>query len=303
MPRPDRAHVPRPRAGDDDQYVWLVTFSDLVLQLFGFVILGVVALRAARPSPPPGTLAAAVAAAVADAPAPAADLEVPAPGVPDPAAEHATSPSAIDAAEVRAAVALVDEAARRADAPVEPAVEASEPVPPAPAAGPSASARPSEPPPVTPRGARPLDAQLAALVAAHPADEGLRVTVQDATVVFTLDDGIAFTSGSADLLPGATPILGEIRRLAASLPAFTVEVAGHTDDVPIRTPAFPSNLELSLARAARVAREIAGADPALRARTVARGWGEVRPLASNADPAGRARNRRVEVRLVPSDPG
>jgi chemotaxis protein MotB len=194
----------------------------------------------------------------------------------------------------------VDEAVARGAAP-----DAS-PVPP-PASDSTDRAEPTatEPPPA----ARPrfgtgtaLDAQLAALVAAH-GDQGLRLTVQDSSVVFTLDDEIAFPSGSADLLPGATPILAEIQRLAASLPQFTVDVAGHTDDLPIRTAAFPSNLELSLARAARVAREIAGGDPALRGRTVARGWGEFRPLASNADAAGRARNRRVEIRLVPADVG
>jgi chemotaxis protein MotB len=294
MRPPDRPRAPRPRAGDDDQYGWLVTFSDLVLQLFGFVILGLVATRAVVPSASVAAFADGAAAAVAEAPTPASEPVPPEPAVPAPA---------IDAAEVRAAVALVDEAAARAEAafpptPVEPAVEAPE------AGRPEPVLPVGEPPPVPQPGARPpLDAQLAALVAAHAGDEGLRVTVQDSSVVFTLEDGIAFTSGSADLLPGATPVLGEIRRLAASLPTFTVDVAGHTDDVPIHTPAFPSNLELSLARAARVAREIAGSDPALRARTVARGWGEFRPLESNADPAGRARNRRVEIRLVPSDAG
>jgi len=261
MRRPEPRGV-RPGAVDDDQHAWLVTFSDLVLQLFGFVVLALAASRAATaPAGPPV-----------------------APAAPPPAAV------ALDAAEVRAAAAMVDAAAA---APAEPSTDAAPP------------ADGGAPPPAPPRrdATASLDAQLAALVAAHPAGDGLRATVRDSSVVFTLEDGIAFASGSAELLPGAAPLLAEIRRLAASLPDFTVEVAGHTDDVPIRTAAYPSNLELSLARAARVAREIAGADPALRARTVARGWGEFRPLTPNVDAAARARNRRVEIRLVPADAG
>jgi flagellar motor protein MotB len=63
---------------------------------------------------------------------------------------------------------------------------------------------------------------------------------------------------------------------------------------------FPSNLELSLARAAAVAQEIALGSADLRARTFARGFGEQRPIASNGDAEGRARNRRVEIRLAPA---
>jgi flagellar motor protein MotB len=62
--------------------------------------------------------------------------------------------------------------------------------------------------------------------------------------------------------------------------------------------AFHSNLELSLARAARVARELAAGDAELTGRIFASGYGAARPVASNDDLDGRARNRRVELRLV-----
>jgi chemotaxis protein MotB len=87
------------------------------------------------------------------------------------------------------------------------------------------------------------------------------------------------------------------------MPDYLVEVTGHTDDRPIHTPAFPSNLELSLARAAAVARELAAGAPDLEARIVVAGMGEHRPLVPNADDDARARNRRVEIRLRARDAG
>jgi chemotaxis protein MotB len=84
---------------------------------------------------------------------------------------------------------------------------------------------------------------------------------------------------------------------------LAVEVAGHTDDVPVHGGVFHSNLDLSLARAARVAHELAADDTRLATRIFAAGYGAQRPVASNADADGRARNRRVEIRLVPpTDP-
>jgi chemotaxis protein MotB len=122
--------------------------------------------------------------------------------------------------------------------------------------------------------------------------------VRDSELVVTLADSISFASASAELLPAARPILRQIGALAAAMPEFDLEVTGHTDDVPIHTGAYPSNLELSLARAACVVHEMTADTPEVAVRTVAAGLGEHRPLASNADETGRARNRRVEVRLV-----
>jgi chemotaxis protein MotB len=247
---PDRAWalgaVPAP--ADDDQTVWLVTFSDLVLQLFAFVLVALVLGNAHRPAPapppPPRAPEQALALPIVPAPLPAP------PPRPEPVAAPTTTPPG-DATAARRAAALegsLHELAR----------------------------------------------------AAGPAD-AVAVGVHDADVVLTLSDTITFPSGSADLLPGAVPILGAIRALVGSLPDFAVQVEGHTDDVQIHTAAFPSNLELSLARAARVARELTAGDAGLVARTAATGFGEHHPVASNADEAGRARNRRVEIRLVRRD--
>jgi chemotaxis protein MotB len=94
------------------------------------------------------------------------------------------------------------------------------------------------------------------------------------------------------------PLLAEVRSLVTASAKLHVEISGHTDDVPIRTAQFPSNLELSLARASRIAQELVGGDAALRTRISAAGYGEQRPIASNTDAEGRARNRRVEIHLT-----
>jgi chemotaxis protein MotB len=140
---------------------------------------------------------------------------------------------------------------------------------------------------------------LREFVAAEGSADAVQVAVRDSDLIVTLSDTISFPSGSAELLPAAAPILHRIGALALAMPDFDLEVAGHTDDRPIHTGGFPSNLELSLARAARVVHELAAETPELAERAVAAGYGEHRPLASNAEEAGRARNRRVEIRLLP----
>jgi type VI secretion system protein ImpK len=102
-----------------------------------------------------------------------------------------------------------------------------------------------------------------------------------------------FASGSADLEPALAPV---IRCVGDVLGRETgrVLVMGHTDDVPIRTARFPSNWELSTARAEAVERVLVEAvgDPG---RIGIRGKADTEPVASNATPEGRAQNRRVEI--------
>jgi chemotaxis protein MotB len=109
---------------------------------------------------------------------------------------------------------------------------------------------------------------------------------------------ILFDSGSAELKPQGAELLGKVAAQLARISDHTIRVEGHTDDVPIHTARFPSNWELSVARAAGVVRalEDAGLQPE---RLSAQGFGPHRPIASNADPSGRARNRRIEIVLVP----
>jgi len=126
---------------------------------------------------------------------------------------------------------------------------------------------------------------MAEAVTVDLTERGIRVTVLDS---------VAFATGSVVLGEGARDVLRDIAAMVRA-PAV-VEVEGHTDNVPISTPAYPSNWELSAARAAAVVRFLAEQPGALEPdRYIAVGYGEFRPRASNDTPRGRALNRRITV--------
>jgi chemotaxis protein MotB len=114
-------------------------------------------------------------------------------------------------------------------------------------------------------------------------------------------DRILFDSGEADLKTGGSDVLRKVAAILVQHPSLKVHVVGHTDDIPIRPAArkrFPSNWELSTARATAAVRflsEQAGVDPR---RLGAVGYGEFRPIADNATPEGRARNRRIAITIL-----
>jgi len=269
--RPDRRRglELEPAPLDDDQTGWLMTFSDLVLQLFAFLLVSVVLTGGARPSAavPPATPSPAPVVVVPEAPcAPRAEEE------PSEGAAKATENVAENVAENQP----------------EPLPSAAEP----PADG-------DRPPGAASDRLAEAGRSLEEFVAAEGRGDAVRVAVRNSDLIVTLSDTISFPSGSADLLSAASPILRRIGALALAMPDFDVEVSGHTDDRPIHSGSFPSNLELSLARAARVVHELAGGTPELAERAIAAGYGEHRPVVPNVDEAGRARNRRVEIRLLP----
>ncbi len=111
-------------------------------------------------------------------------------------------------------------------------------------------------------------------------------------VVLQLSGDLFFDSGNADLNPAAFPVLDKIaEELERS--GRNVDVIGHTDDIPISTAVYPSNWELSAARAGQAVRYLAekGVE-ASHLRAI--GQAQTAPIASNRTPAGRTENRRVE---------
>lgn len=115
-------------------------------------------------------------------------------------------------------------------------------------------------------------------------------------VTVDISSDILFSSGVAKLSPPAQNILG---RLAESLRPFPnqIRVAGHTDNRPINNPAFPSNWELSSARAASVVHLFMDRGVAPERLSVM-GFGEQRPVTANDTETGRNANRRVEVMIL-----
>ena len=107
---------------------------------------------------------------------------------------------------------------------------------------------------------------------------------------------ILFPSGAGDFAPSAEPVLDKLAEVLKPFPN-PIRVEGHTDDRPIRTSAFPSNWELSAARAASVVHQFTrqGVDP-LRLEIV--GFGEFHPRQPNDTSEGRNANRRVVVLVL-----
>ncbi|MEY2478421.1 MAG: chemotaxis protein MotB [Actinomycetota bacterium] len=112
-----------------------------------------------------------------------------------------------------------------------------------------------------------------------------------------LTDRLFFDSGSAIVNAGALPLLGRIGGVIAEEGKHPVAVEGHTDDRPIATSQYPSNWQLSGARAAAVVQRLAGSGVSGK-RTSLAGYGSQQPVAGNATPSGRAHNRRVEIVLT-----
>ncbi len=125
-------------------------------------------------------------------------------------------------------------------------------------------------------------------------DEGkAQISLVEDGIEIAVGSDFLFASGSARVEAAADAIL---RQIAASLASLEhgIRVEGHTDNVPIRTAQFPSNWELSAARAAWIVRRMAesGVRPE---RLTMQGFGEYRPAVSNATPEGRRTNRRVAI--------
>lgn len=139
--------------------------------------------------------------------------------------------------------------------------------------------------------ARDLNQALAPLMA-----QG-KVRVSEGAFGLTVDISASalFAPGEARLDLGAVRALGTVGRVLAAAD-FPVVVEGHTDNIPISTPLFPSNWELSAARAASVVRLFidTGMDPR---RLTATGHADQRPVADNATGEGRQSNRRVAITI------
>jgi chemotaxis protein MotB len=112
-----------------------------------------------------------------------------------------------------------------------------------------------------------------------------------------LTDKLFFDSGSARINAAALPTLEKIGAIIAAERKHPVQVEGHTDDRPIATSQFPSNWQLSGARAGAVVQQLAAAGVSA-ARLSLGGYAAEHPVASNATPAGRGSNRRVEIVLT-----
>ncbi|MDX1451885.1 MAG: flagellar motor protein MotD [Oleiphilaceae bacterium] len=129
-------------------------------------------------------------------------------------------------------------------------------------------------------------------------EDKVSVDVQEDWIEVSLDDTVVFQSGGVEPVDEAFPIIEKIAGIMRNHDnAMLVE--GHTDNIPIRNSVFPSNWELSAARAASVVRYLA-LEGVRADRMGAMGYGEFKPVARNDTDRGRAKNRRVVLLISKS---
>ena len=116
-------------------------------------------------------------------------------------------------------------------------------------------------------------------------------------------DRVLFDSGKAVLRRSAYPVLDRVAQVLQEIPDQPVGVEGHTDNVPIKVSGWADNEALSLARAQAVVDYLVTKRGVDAGRLTAIGYGESRPIASNDTTAGRQKNRRVELIILPQSSG
>ena len=157
---------------------------------------------------------------------------------------------------------------------------------------------PPPPPPAAPAvaSANPARPSLHQFLQPEIAAGLVQVLEDPQSVTVRLVNRTMFASGSAELNPSAMPLLTRIGQAVRDEPG-NVLVNGYTDNQPIRTVRFPSNWQLSQARAEAVAKVLAAQLPTDRPVSAA-GKGDADPLAPNTTAEGRERNRRTEIVLL-----
>jgi chemotaxis protein MotB len=119
-------------------------------------------------------------------------------------------------------------------------------------------------------------------------------------VTIEINDSVLFPAGQARLQAASSSAMGAIAQVLANTD-FPITIEGHTDNVPIATPQFPSNWELSAMRATTVLRLFNDSGVGAE-RLTAIGYGETRPIETNTTGEGRARNRRVSILIDSNRP-
>ncbi len=138
-----------------------------------------------------------------------------------------------------------------------------------------------------------ISEELEQLVEEFQLDEDVEVKSTKRGVIMRVRGRMFFNPGTADLKPGAQPLLEKIAVLLKKFPR-KIAVEGHTDNIPISTGRYSNNWELSTARAYSALKYLQEYEEIDVKRIHIAGFGDTHPLTSNDTPDGRAKNRRVE---------
>lgn len=145
-----------------------------------------------------------------------------------------------------------------------------------------------------------LKEKVSDLIEKQNLKDSVNVTLEERGVVVSITAKLLFQSGSAEIERDSIPVMENIGKMLLALPGNHIRVEGHTDTDPIRTSSFPSNWELSSARATNVLRllvEKSGINPRIISAV---GYGEYRPNMPNDTEINKAANRRVDIVLISS---
>lgn len=131
-------------------------------------------------------------------------------------------------------------------------------------------------------------------------DTKVKLKMRKGGIVITLADNILFDSGRAKIKQDAYPVLGKIASIIKDKASDkNIGIEGHTDNVPIKQSGWKSNRELSTARANNVYHHLVKKGKLTPSKLTTMGYGEFRPIAGNNTKTGRAKNRRVEIVILP----
>ncbi len=131
------------------------------------------------------------------------------------------------------------------------------------------------------------------------ADKDVEVKVDKTVVFVNLSDKMLYQSGSSNITPKASEVLGKIAKIIESRPELEIMVEGYTDNVPIKTNCLDDNWDLSVKRATSVVRVLQNTYKVDPNRLIAAGRGQYNTLAPNDTEANRAINRRTRIIILP----
>ncbi|WP_156291255.1 flagellar motor protein MotB [Oceanobacillus salinisoli] len=145
-----------------------------------------------------------------------------------------------------------------------------------------------------------MQASINAYIAENNLEDDLGTTLTDEGLLVTILNDVFFDSGSAAVKSDGRLVAREISNFLYSDPPHQIVISGHADDVPVNNRRFASNWELSVTRAVNfmtLVLENGNLDPTLFS---AKGYGEYNPIVPNTSEENRAKNRRVEVLILPN---
>jgi chemotaxis protein MotB len=142
-----------------------------------------------------------------------------------------------------------------------------------------------------------LKKQLDAYIKDNNLNLELRTELDNEMLMIVISDNTLFDSGSATIKPKAQETVISISDMLVQYPKYEVVVAGHTDNVPVRTSQFESNWDLSTERALNFMKILLLNDSLEPSRFSTVGYSEYRPIATNETREGRSKNRRVEIAI------